>query len=209
MALRHLLGNPAEPNPLATEWRDGLPILKDGAVLLRELRSSDAPSLVDQLSRPRVSRFIEPSPSTTDGFRHFIRWTRAERRKGALACYGIVLGRPARAVGIIQVWRVERDFSTAEWGFALGEPFWGTGVFMRAARLVLDVVFLHLGVYRLEARAVDANGRGNRALEKLGARREGVLRGSFHDGIVVRDHVMWSILAPEWRTDRVRGGHAN
>ena len=209
MALRHLLENLTERNPLDTEWRDALPILHDGTVTLRELRAGDAASLVDQLSRPGVWRFIEPCPSTAEGFRRFIRWTHAERRHGTLACYGIILGRPARAVGLIQVWRVERDFSTAEWGVALGEPFWGTGAFMRAAHLVLDVVFSQLRVYRLEARAVDANVRGNRALEKLGAKREGVLRGGFHDGVVIRDHVMWSILAPEWRSNRMRGARAN
>jgi len=47
------------------------------------------------------------------------------------------------------------------------------------------------------------NLRGNRMLEKLGAKKEGVLRGGFRDGAVVRDHVMWSILAPEWQAQRL------
>jgi len=70
-------------------------------------------------------------------------------------------------------------------------------------------VFLHLRVYRLEARSVDVNARGNRTFEKLGANRDGTLRGGFHDGDVVRDHVMWSILAPEWRALRERARRAN
>jgi RimJ/RimL family protein N-acetyltransferase len=70
--------------------------------------------------------------------------------------------------------------------------------------LVLGAVFSQLGVYRLEARVVDINERGNRIFEKLGATRDGVLRGGFRDGLVVRDHVMWSILAPEWQAQRLR-----
>ena len=105
---------------------------------------------------------------------------------------------------MIQFWPIEPDFSTAEWGFALGEEFWGTGLFVRSARLVLDVMFSQLGLRRLEARAVDANTFANRALEGLGATREGVLREGFHHGSVVRDHVMWSILAAEWHAQRDR-----
>ena len=195
--------------PTNSYWRRGQPELTDGTVTVRELRARDARSLAVHLNNARVLRYIAPCPSDADGFRRFIRWTHAERRRGGLACFGIVPAGDATAVGIIQVWPVERDFSTAEWGFALGDAFWNTGVFMRAARLMLDAVFSQLGVYRLEARAVDINLRGNRVFEKLGAKRDGVLRGGFKDGAIVRDHVMWSILAPEWQLRRQDVLHAS
>ena len=204
MALRKSLADPADPAFGHADWRRRLPELTDGSVTLRELRADDAASLVVHLHDRRVCRFIEPCPSTTAGFARFIRWTHAERRRGKLACFGILPAGAARAVGVIQVWPIERDFSTAEWGFALGRSFWGSGLFSAGARLMLDAVFSELGVYRLEARAVDINRRGNRSLEKLGAKRDGVLRGAFRDGAIVRDHVMWSILAPEWQIRRVR-----
>ena len=155
------------------------------------------------LNDARVWRYTAPCPSTAGGFHRFIRWTHSERRRGKIACFGLVPAGARWAVGVIQVWPIERGFSTAEWGFALGPSFWGSGLFERGARLVLDAVFAELGVYRLEARAVDVNLRGNRMLEKLGAKKEGVLRGGFRDGAVVRDHVMWSILAPEWQAQRL------
>ena len=190
-----------------TDWRSGLPELGDAVVTMRELRGGDARSLVMHLNDPRVSRYAAPCPSTAAGFFRFIRWTHAERRLGKIACFGLVPAGARWAVGVIQLWPIERGFSTAEWGFALGQAFWGSGLFEHGARLVLDAVFADLGVYRREARAVDVNLRGNRILEKLGAKKDGVLRGGFRDGAVVRDQVMWSILAPEWlaqRTDRAR-----
>ena len=209
MALHNSSADPLELAPPRADWRRRLPELSDGIVTLRELRAGDASSLVAHLSDARVLRYIAQCPSTIAGFRRFIRWTHAERRRGTFNCYGIVPPGETCAVGVIQVWPVEPDFSTAEWGFALGESFWGTGLFMRGARLVLDAVFSQLGVYRLEARAVDANGRGNRVLEKLGAARDGVLRGGFRDGLAIRDQVMWSILAPEWQALRRRAQGAN
>jgi ribosomal-protein-serine acetyltransferase len=125
------------------------------------------------------------------------------------ACYGIIPPGHAAVVGILQIWPIKGDFSTAEWGFALGESYWGTGVFMRSARLFLDRVLGPFGVCRLEARAVDTNGRGNGVLRKLGATREGVLRGGFRDRDIISDHVMWSILAPEWLARRSGAGIAN
>jgi len=183
--------------------------LNDGGVILRELRLQDAPSLLAHLNDARVLRYIAPCPSTVEDFRRFIRWTRAERRRGLHACFGIIPPQQTTPAGIIQLWPIERDFSTAEWGFVLGESHWGTGLFARSARLFLDAVFFDAvfgprGVFRLEARAVDANGRGNGVLRKLAATREGVLRGAFRKGEESRDQVMWSILGSDWRALRDR-----
>lgn len=183
-------------------------------MLLRQLRSSDAASLLYHVNATPVLQFIAACPTTIEGFERFIRWTHAERQRGRHACYGIVPGSTnAAAVGIIQLWSVEREFSTAEWGFAIGKPFWGTDVFTRCAHLFLDAVFVDAvfgsaGVFRLEARAVAHNHRGNAVLRKLGATREGTLRGGFREGDQVSDQVMWSILAPEWiRRRRACTGH--
>ena len=76
------------------------------------------------------------------------------------------------AVGLIQVRALDPQFGLGEWGFALGSQFWGTGVFVAATRLVLEYVFTQMPVFRLEARAVVQNGRGNGALRKVGAKLE-------------------------------------
>jgi ribosomal-protein-alanine N-acetyltransferase len=103
------------------------------------------------------------------------------------------------AIGLFQVRQLEPQFGTAEWGFALGRQYWGTGVFTAAARLTVDFAFEEIGVFRLEARAAVANGRGNGALAKLGAVKEGVLRRSFvRDGRQF-DQVLWSIVREDWR----------
>jgi RimJ/RimL family protein N-acetyltransferase len=103
------------------------------------------------------------------------------------------------AIGIFQVRQLESGFSTAEWGFAIGSPFWGAGYFVDAARLVVDFAFETIGVHRLEARAAAVNGRGNGALRKVGAVQEGVLRRAFSKDGRQMDQTLWSIIADEWR----------
>ena len=182
-----------------TDWRTALPVLEAGAITLRELRLSDAPTLLEMLSTDEVARFISPPPTTIDGFERFIAWTHRERAAGRYICFGIVPDGCEHAVGIIQIRTLGPGFDIAEWGFALGSRFWGTGVFQAAAREVLSFAFETVHIHRIEARSSAANGRGNGALQKLGATREGLLRKSFLRNGEYHDQVIWSICADEWR----------
>jgi len=188
-----------------TEWRQALPVLQAGAVTLRELRLDDAPSLLQLLTTEEVARFISPPPTSVEGFERFIAWTHRERAAGRYVCFGVVPAGCQQAVGIIQVRTLAPGFDLAEWGFAIGSAFWGTGVFQAAAREVLAFAFNEVGIHRLEARSAVANGRGNGALQKMGATREGVLRKSFLREGVYHDQVIWSICEEDWREWQAAG----
>jgi RimJ/RimL family protein N-acetyltransferase len=190
----------ASPRTTATsDWRQGLPILSGSMVTLRELRLSDAPSLLSMLSTEEVARFISPPPTTVEGFERFIAWTHRERAAGNYVCFAVVPHGMDTAVGIFQVRQLEPGFSTAEWGFAIGSSFWGTGVFVDGAKLVVNFAFNVVGTHRLEARAAVANGRGNGALRKIGATQEGVLRKSFLRNGEYLDQTLWTILDDDWQ----------
>jgi [ribosomal protein S5]-alanine N-acetyltransferase len=181
-----------------TNWRHGLPVLAGLRLTLRELRPSDAASLFAMLTTEEVSRFISPPPTTVEGFERFIAWTIRQRGAGDYVCFAVVPKGSDDAVGLFQVRSLEPGFGTAEWGFALGSNYWGTGMFADAAALVLDYVFGVMRVHRVEARAAVRNGRGNGALRKIGAIQEGVLRRSFLRNGEYLDQVLWSIVAEDW-----------
>ena len=186
----------------ATDWKAGLPELSSPTLRLRELRIDDAASLLAMLTSDEVSRFLSPPPSTVEGFERFIAWTRRERVAGNYACFAVVPDGLDIAIGIFQVHTLDKGSGTAEWGFALGSAFWGNGMFLEGARLVLDFAFDVMGMRRLEARAAVANGRGNGALRKLGAIQEGVLRRSFQRHGQHHDQVLWGVLAEDWQLQR-------
>jgi ribosomal-protein-alanine N-acetyltransferase len=193
---------PSSTTVIATDWKQGLPTLTGQNVVLRELRASDAPSLFAMLTTEEVSRFISPPPSTVEGFERFISWTLRQRAAGAYACFAVTLQGHDTAIGIFQIRETEPGFRTAEWGFAIGSPFWGTGVFQDGAQLVLDFAFTTIGVHRLEARAAVRNGRGNGALRKMGAVQEGLLRQSFLKNGEYLDQTLWTVLEDEWHARR-------
>ena len=189
----------SQPGAAQTDWRSGLPHLTGAKVTLRELRPSDARSLYASLSTEEVSRFISPPPTTIEGFERFIAWTHQQRAAGEYVCFGIVPRGADAAVGLFQIRSLEPGFGTAEWGFALAVEYWGSGMFVDGATIVVSFGFETLGVHRLEARAAVRNGRGNGALRKIGAVQDGVLRRSFFRGGEYLDQALWSILRDDWQ----------
>jgi [ribosomal protein S5]-alanine N-acetyltransferase len=191
---------------VTSDWRDAMPVLSAGRVTLRELRLSDAPALFEMLTTEEVARFISPPPTSVEGFERFIAWTHAERAAGRYACFAVVPAGLETAIGIFQIRQLEPGFGTAEWGFAIGSSFWGTGVFMDAAKATIEFAFETIGVTRLEARAAVLNGRGNGALAKVGAVKEAVLRKSFLRRGEYMDQALWSILRQDWRQSKAVWG---
>ena len=191
------------PETVSSDWRERVPVLTGSRVTLRELEIEDAPSLFSMLSTEEVSRFISPPPSSVEGFERFILWSQRERAAGRFICFAVVPQGTNTAIGIFQLRQIEAGFASGEWGFAIGSPYWGSGVFTEGARLVADYAFETIGVHRLEARAAVMNGRGNGALRKIGAVQEGILRRSFVKNGEPLDQVLWSILADDWRRAKV------
>src|SRR6185503_5400799 len=181
------------------DWRVALPELEGRRLTLREPCVGDAASLFSLLSTEEVSRFISPPPSSVEAFERYIAWSQRQRAAGLYVCFAIVPRGSDTPIGLVHVRGLGPGFGTADWGFAIGSEFWGKGIFTEAAELVLHFAFEALHTHRLEARAAVCNARGNGALRKLGAEREGLLRHAFFRDGDYLDQVLWWILAEDWR----------
>jgi RimJ/RimL family protein N-acetyltransferase len=86
------------------------------------------------------------------------------------------------------------EHGLCETGFALTTDYQGRGVMTQALTLLLPELFFNTQIQRVEARCAVENIASARVLEKVGFRREGVLRGYFllHDRRV--DHYLYSVL---------------
>jgi RimJ/RimL family protein N-acetyltransferase len=197
---------PPELEPAATngegepeiDWRAELPLLSGRLVSLREIQPTDAHTLVSLLTAPEVSRFLSEPPTTVADFQRFTEWAAAEREAGHYVCFVIVPHESQHPVGLVHIRQIEPRFATAEWGFAVGSQYWGSGYFMDAARQAIDFAFSTLGVHRLEARAATQNGRCNNALQKVGAVKEAVLRRAFLRSGEYLDQALWTIVDDDW-----------
>jgi RimJ/RimL family protein N-acetyltransferase len=188
------------------DWHFGLPTIAGDKVTLREVRESDAPALLAMLTSDEVAEFVSPLPRTVDGFVGFISEAHNDRTRGNSFCFGVVPDGYDDAMGLFQVRQLEPGFGSAEWGFAIGSPFWGSGIFLEGAKAVIDFSFGVVGVHRLEARSIATNVRGNGALRKVGALQEGILRRSFQRNGRFFDQILWSILKDDWRQSKAIWG---
>ena len=115
----------ANPVSAPLTWRHCVPVLDAPGVCLREVLPSDAPGLASVFECAEVSRYLPPGPSTHAGFDEFIGWTIRARQLGQNITFAVVPKQLGTTVGFFQIWPLQPDFAVAEWGFALGRPFWG------------------------------------------------------------------------------------
>lgn len=102
-------------------------------------------------------------------------------------------GEAIGGVGVIA--RDGNEFHTGQFGYWLGQPYWGRGVATQAARALKGLAFSGDRFKRLEAPVFAWNPPSMRVLEKIGFIREGVLRKSvLKDGQLI-DSVMYAAVS--------------
>jgi RimJ/RimL family protein N-acetyltransferase len=188
-----------EQRNLANEWRAELPRLRGRTVELREPATQDLGPLVDLFSFSDAPRFGIAAPVTELAIQRYIDLTIQQRAAGVGFSYVITLGAQRVVMGLIRVRQLDVTFETAEWECLIAPSSRGTGVFVEATGLVGSFAFTSVGVHRLESRVLLENGRANRALQKLGAMQEGILRRSVRRGDDDLDQVLWAVLSEDWR----------
>jgi RimJ/RimL family protein N-acetyltransferase len=102
-------------------------------------------------------------------------------------------------VGRISVIAPDEANARPEPGTLIFKPFWGSPANKEAKHLLLAHAFEVLKAQRVQFKVDLRNERSQRALEALGAVREGVLRRNqrLPDG-GFRDDVVYSLLHEEW-----------
>jgi RimJ/RimL family protein N-acetyltransferase len=94
--------------------------------------------------------------------------------------------------------RIEMAQRRAELGYWIGLRWWGRGYATEAAFALVAYAFDRLELQRVFARHFASNPASGRVLEKLGMRREGVLRRHVIKWGRFEDIVMYGVLADEF-----------
>jgi RimJ/RimL family protein N-acetyltransferase len=169
-----------------------LTVASDGVVSLRPWQEDDADAVYAACQDPELQYWLPalPRPYTMEHARAFVR---DELELGPHA-YAIVEGE--RVVGSIGM-GVNRS-RTGRIGYWCARDARGRGVTTRALRLLSRFGFEELGLLRLELITDPDNVASQRVAEKVGYRREGVLRSHLdHPDGRRRDSVLYSLLPGE------------
>jgi N-acetyltransferase len=120
--------------------------------------------------------------------------------EGADLPFAVIFLKSGRAVGATRYLNISPQHRHLEIGGTwYGVQYQGTAVNSEAKYLLLQHAFENLGCVRVQLKTDARNLRSQRAIERLGATREGILRQDTitPDGYL-RDSVYFSILDSEW-----------
>jgi RimJ/RimL family protein N-acetyltransferase len=174
-----------------------LPLVTE-RLLLRRFTEGDIPDLLEFLADPSVTGAVPEIEPTEAGAHQYV------ARQAALLlfeedqCFDLALQCKAdgKVVGLLTL--VRRDQHQAEIGWALGVNHRGRGYATEAATALMLYGFTSLGLHRIQAETEATNVHSWQVMERLGMRREALLReAEFRDGIW-HDLVIYAALADEW-----------
>ncbi|MDH5281466.1 MAG: GNAT family N-acetyltransferase [Thermoleophilia bacterium] len=167
--------------------------LPDGDLVLWPWTEDDVDAIVEGCNDPEVAFWVPliPHPYTTDDARAFLRGdVLPDQVKLAITLDGRVVG------GIGMGLNAHEYRATMGYWVAASER--GRGICTRALRLLSRHALEDLHVQRVDLVTDPDNFASQRVAEKVGFRREGVLRAHLrHADGRVRDSVMFSLLPGE------------
>jgi RimJ/RimL family protein N-acetyltransferase len=109
----------------------------------------------------------------------------------------IVLRASNELIGAIGL-EIDADHERAELGYWIGKPYWGQGYCTEAARAIVPYAFQELGLNRIVAHYFARNPASGRVMEKLGMRREGVLRQDIKKWGKFEDRMVYGLLREDF-----------
>jgi ribosomal-protein-serine acetyltransferase len=104
-----------------------------------------------------------------------------------------------RIIGTIGLLHIRRPADKTEIGYWLAEAEQNKGIMTRCVRAMCDLLFGDMKLNRVEIQCASENRRSRAVPERLGFTQEGVLRDSGRIRERFVDHVVYSMLAREWK----------
>lgn len=186
----------APPSP----WLVAAP-MRGEHVTLEQLEPGHADGLLAATGDAELWRhLLSPQPTDTVAMADFIAVARRAQQRGQRVPWVQRDARTGAVVGTTSYHDVSPEHRVLAIGHTIvGRPWWRTGINTEAKLLLLDRAFGELGAARVEWHTDARNERSQRAIERLGATREGLLRRHREraDGSR-RDTVLYAMTVEQW-----------
>jgi ribosomal-protein-alanine N-acetyltransferase len=191
--------------PRVQPSRSGGDLALTGPTLrVRIPRLDDAADLFRQASDPQVTRWFSWGPyEYEEQARGYLERLPDERERGVqldLVVEHLDAG-PIGITGFSEISRRDRRATIGSW---LGRGWWGTGANREAKALMCQLGFGLLGLDRIGSYTNVEHVRSQRALERLGFEREGVLRAFHRHGDRALDVAVFGLLRSSWERGPLR-----
>lgn len=175
------------------------PTLKTKRLKLVHIDHQYDQALFDIMSNKSVTEFygmdslqsIDQATKIIDSFQ-----STYEKKQGIR--WGIILEQTNAFIVTIGLNNLTTRSKRAEIGYELHPDFWRKGIATEAIEAVLNYSFDELGVFRMGAVTFPDNVSSNNLLEKVGFKKEGILRGYLFQNNQSHDAYVFSMLKTDW-----------
>ncbi|MGN9776705.1 bifunctional pyridoxamine 5'-phosphate oxidase family protein/GNAT family N-acetyltransferase [Micromonospora sp. H33] len=197
---------PAYLRAARSPWLEPV-VLRGEHVVLEPLDLAHAEELFTATGDPEVWRHLGGhQPVDAGGMASVVRAYLAAHHHGERVPWVQRCAATGAVIGTTSYYEVDPERRSVAIGYTwLGSPWWRTGINTEAKLLLLTRAFDELGAVRVVWHTDIRNERSQRAIERLGAAREGVLRmhrqradGSW------RDTVQYAMTVDQWPNAQVR-----
>ncbi|MCA0969720.1 GNAT family N-acetyltransferase [Halobacillus litoralis] len=170
---------------------------------LRELDQSDWKAHHEYASKDEVCKFQPWGPNNEDDSKFFIAQAIRDREKRHRSrfVFSVILKEEDEIAGSIEMNITDWD-GVGEIGFIIHDKHWGKGYATQAVRLMLKHSFEKCELHRVAAVSDPDNVSSIRVLEKIGMKKEGILRKDLYVKGRWRDSVVYGLLKEEWESSQ-------
>jgi RimJ/RimL family protein N-acetyltransferase len=179
---------------------DKLPTIDALRVRLRWLEEGDLESMYAIFSDTRSMRFWS-MPALTDREQAVGYLARINEgfRARTLFQWGVERKEDSRIIGTTTLFSLDSGNARAEIGYILGSEYWGRGYMQEALTALVQFAFTELKLRRIEADVDPRNAPSVKSLDRLGFKKEGLLRERWNVAGEIQDTAFFGLLAHEWR----------
>ena len=172
-------------------------VIKGKRVTLRKLRMSDADIITEYCKDPAISRWTASIPYPYKK-RHAIEYIKKSKEKwNKKEAYNFVITRKGTIIGSIAL--MMKNEGIAELGYWVAKPYWGKGYATEASKMAMKEGFKTLKLHKIYAHHIKENPASGRVMQKLGMKKEGIMREHTKKQGKYRDLIQYGVLRREFK----------
>lgn len=175
------------------------PLLRGEKVWLRPMEERDLPAYVAGINDTEVGGPAGyKAPWSLEQAKGWLEYVNEKAKKGEGFFFAVCELGDDRFIGTTWLKEVDHWHGSSELAIYMDHEHLGAGFGTDAQRALLNFAFKSIGLNRVWLTVFTSNARAIRSYEKLGFRREGVMRQSWRGVDGLEDSVLMAILREEW-----------
>ncbi|MGM9950351.1 MAG: GNAT family N-acetyltransferase [Lysinibacillus sp.] len=174
--------------------------LENDVVQLRPIELSDTEEILEAAIDPEIWTHMSDTLLTKGAVLDYTENAVKEREAGQSHKFVILSKETGKIIGSTTFFDMSSEHKRLEIGYTWLHPrYWRTNINTNCKYLLLTYCFEQWGMHRVQIKTDHENLRSQKAIERLGATKEGVLRNHMirKDG-TIRHTVMYSIIKEDW-----------